>query len=213
MFFTGQKALVLAPHTDDAELGCGGTISKMLRSGVEVHIAAFSTAAESVPDGFELNSIKNEFEDSCRFFGIASDHVYIYDFPVRKLNFHRQEVLDHLVVLRTQIQPDIVFIPATFDLHQDHQVLSAEGLRAFKEKTLLGYELPWNHISFEATAFVELQDIDVENKWGSLQCYKTQLHLQRSYFTQKFVEGLAAVRGTQIKAKYAEAFQVLKVCL
>jgi len=213
MFRNGRIALVLAPHTDDAELGCGGTIAKMLRHGMEVHIAAFSTAAESVPEGFGLESIKEEFVESCQSFGIPDDQVYVYDFPVRKLSYHRQEVLDDLIFLRKKIDPDMVYVPATFDLHQDHQVLNAEGLRAFKERTLLGYELPWNHISFDATGFVELGDEDVAAKWRALQCYKTQLFLERPYFTEKFIEGLAAVRGTQIHKKYAEAFQVLKVCL
>ena len=46
-----RRVLVLAPHTDDAELGCGGTIARLLRDGVDVFVAAFSTAEESLPPG------------------------------------------------------------------------------------------------------------------------------------------------------------------
>jgi len=48
---TMRRVLVLAPHTDDAELGCGGTIARLLTDGADVFVAAFSTAEESLPPG------------------------------------------------------------------------------------------------------------------------------------------------------------------
>ena len=44
--------LVLAPHTDDGEFGCGGTMARLIKNGAEVTYVAFSTAAKSVPEGF-----------------------------------------------------------------------------------------------------------------------------------------------------------------
>ena len=52
--------LVLAPHTDDGELGCGGTMDRLVKSGTDVHYAAFSTAEKSVPTGYPADILKNE---------------------------------------------------------------------------------------------------------------------------------------------------------
>lgn len=88
-----------------------------------------------------------------------------------------------------------------------------EGLRAFKETSVMGYELPWNHISFSAQAFFSLEEAHIQKKWSALQAYRSQLELRRSYFTEDFIRGLAKMRGTQIKREWAEAFEVLRVVL
>lgn len=209
----GKPVLMLAPHTDDVELGCGGTLARLLREGYEVHVAAFSSAADSIPGGFPLDTLQKEFRAACASFGLRETQVHLYNYPVRKLNFHRQDVLEDLVKLRAKLDPSVIFIPATTDLHQDHETLSAEGLRAFKERTVLGYELPWNHIEFSANAFITLTTGDLQAKWQALEHYETQLYLKRPYFTREFVEGLARVRGSQVKVEFAEAFQVLRVAL
>jgi len=208
-----QKALVLAPHTDDAELGCGGTIARLLEEGVDVHVAAFSTAEESLPPGFPSDTLRNEFLQAMLFIGVPKSNLYVYEFPVRKLSYHRQEVLEELVALRRSIGPDLIFIPSGHDLHQDHQVVHAEGLRAFKDLSVLGYELPWNHISFSAQAFFRLEDRHLDKKWEALCFYKSQLDIERLYFSKDFLVGLARLRGTQVKHPLAEAFEVLRIRL
>ncbi len=206
-----KKILVLAPHTDDAELGCGGSIARLIEEGSEVIVAAFSTAEESLPKGSPKDTLKNEFIKAMPHLGVTSANTLVYNYPVRKLSYHRQEVLEEIVKLRKQYAPDMVFLPSGNDLHQDHQVLHNEGLRAFKETSVLGYELPWNHIHFSAQAFFSLTNGHLSKKWDSLQEYKTQLELLRPYFTKEFIYGLAKVRGIQIKTEYAEAFEVLRI--
>ena len=109
------------------------------------------------------------------------------------------------------VKPEIVFLPSGNDLHQDHQVLHLEGVRAFKDVTVWGYDLPWNHVTFSAQAFVTLERRHVEAKWEALKCYESQLQLKRAYFSWEFVESLARVRGTQVKADYAEAYEVVRI--
>ncbi len=205
-----KKVLLLAPHTDDAELGCGGTMARMLENGIEIHVAAFSTARASLPPGADPDLLKNEFIASMKFFGIPEEQLYIYDYEVRKLNYSRQEVLEELVRLRASIAPDMVLVPSGSDLHQDHQVVHNEGLRAFKEVTVWGYELPWNHISFSAQAFVTLEKRHLDKKWEALKLYESQFVKQRQYFTEEFIYGLAKVRGTQVRSEYAESYEVIR---
>lgn len=206
-----QKVLVLAPHTDDAELGCGGTIIRMLENDVDVYVAAFSTARASLPPGSDPDLLREEFNAAMDLLEIPEKRRFIYDYQVRKLQSSRQEVLEELVKLKREIQPEMVLLPSGSDLHQDHRVVYNEGLRAFKEVTVWGYELPWNHITFSAQAFVTLTEAQIDRKWEVLQLYESQVQKERNYFTEDFIRGLARVRGVQVKAEYAEAFEVVRV--
>lgn len=208
-----SNALILAPHTDDAELGCGGSMARFLEEGITLHVAVFSTADESLPPGTPKGTLKDEFYHAMEIMGIPEKQLHVYDYPVRRLSYFRQEVLEELIGLRRLTKPDIIFIPSGQDLHQDHKVVYNEGLRAFKDLSLLGYELPWNHITFSAQAFISLEMHHLNKKWEALQAYKTQLQLERPYFSPDFLNGLARLRGTQVKAKWAEAFEVIRIRL
>jgi LmbE family N-acetylglucosaminyl deacetylase len=206
-----RRVLALSPHTDDSELGCGGTLARLVDEGADVFVAAFSIAADSLPEGAPRDTLDLEFRQAVPILGVPPANLIVCDFPVRKFPFHRQEILEELVRLGRQVDPDLVLLPSRADLHQDHQVIHAEGLRAFKHLTILGYELPWNHIQFPAHAFVTLQPHHLELKWRALQAYKSQLQLGRVYFQPEFINGLARVRGTQVKADWAEAFEVVRI--
>lgn len=206
-----KVVLILAPHTDDAELGCGGTIARLVEEETAVFVAAFSTAEASLPPGVPANTLKIEFLDAMTKLGVPSSNLFVFDFPVRRLSYYRQEVLEELVRLRREINPEMVILPSGSDLHQDHQIVNGEGLRAFKDLSVLGYELPWNHIAFSAQAFVTIQRRHLEAKWNALQAYATQIELKKPYFSWEFIEGLALVRGVQVKAPYAEAFDVMRI--
>ena len=127
-----DNVFVLAPHTDDGELGAGGTISKLIERGSNVYYFAFSTAEESVPDGFPKDILKTEVYQATSLLGIPSKNVVIYDYPVRKLNYARQEILENLMKHRSEMLPDLVLMPSLNDIHQDHSTIAHEGLRAFK---------------------------------------------------------------------------------
>ena len=147
-----KKILVLAPHTDDGELGAGGTIARLIEEGAEVYYAAFSTAEESVPEGFPKDILKNEVKAATSKLGIKPENLFIYNYQVRKLNYVRQEILEELVKLRKQFDFDLILLPCLHDLHQDHSTVAQEGVRAFKNVSIYGYELIWNNLSFNVSA-------------------------------------------------------------
>lgn len=208
-----RRVLVLAPHTDDAELGCGGTIARMIEEHVDVHVAVFSTAEESLPPGSHPGTLKREFLEAMPQLGVPTSNLVVFEYPVRRLSYHRQEVLEELVKLRRTLVPDLVLLPSGSDVHQDHQVVYAEGMRAFRDASILGYELPWNHVTFSAQAFVVLERRHLDLKWKALQAYRSQLELRRPYFCKEFIDSLARVRGTQVRAEYAEVYEVVRVRL
>ena len=206
-----KTVLVLAPHTDDAELGCGASIARFVEEGSDVFVAAFSSAEDSLPVGAPKDLLKQEFYKAIPLLGVQKENTAVYDYQVRRLSYFRQEVLEEMVKLKKQIQPDMVLLPSGQDVHQDHQVIHMEGLRAFKDNTILGYELPWNHVTFSTQAFIVVEEHHLNKKYLALNEYKSQMELERPYFTRDFLFGLARVRGTQIKEKYAEAFEVIRI--
>jgi len=204
----GKKILILAPHTDDGELGCGGTIAKAIEANSEVYYVALSTAEPSVPKGFPKNRLEIEVKKATKKLGIKKDHLIIYNYEVRKLNYVRQEILEKLVELERKIKPDIVFLPSSKDTHQDHLTATQEGIRAFKHSSILGYELIWNNLSFNTDCFVKISKGQLNKKIRALSTYKTQTG--KNYMDPKFIESLATVRGVQIGSKYAESFEVIR---
>ena len=203
-----KNILVLAPHTDDGEFGCGGSIAKLVEEGANVFYVAFSTAEESVPKHFPKNILEIEVKEATERLGIPKQNLIIYKYAVRKLNFFRQDILEELVTLKKDINPDLVLLPSPNDLHQDHFTISMEGKRAFKNTSILAYELPWNTITFHTQSFIKLSKKHIDKKIDALKAYKSQEH--RPYASEKFITSLAVTRGTQIGTPYAEAFEVIR---
>jgi LmbE family N-acetylglucosaminyl deacetylase len=200
--------LVLAPHTDDGEFGCGGTIAKFIEEGKDVFYVAFSTAEDSVPESYPRNTLEIEVREAIKILGINPNNLIIYKFQVRKLNYVRQEILEELIKIKIKISPDLVFIPSPNDLHQDHYTVAMEGKRAFKQISILGYELPWNNITFHTQSFIKLEERHIIKKIEALKAYKSQQN--RFYANEEFIRSLAITRGTQISVRYAEAFEVIR---
>lgn len=206
-----KNVLVLAPHTDDGELGAGATISKLIEHGAKVTYVAFSTASQSVPEGFPSDVLKTEVQDATLSLGIAPENLIIYDYEVRKLNYFRQEILEDLIGLRRSKNYDLVLTPSLQDIHQDHATVSIESLRAFKNTTILGYELIWNNLSFDTKCFVKLNEIHLLDKCIALKKYRSQGY--RSYLSEEFIFSLAKTRGVQAGCDYAECFEVIRMYL
>src|SRR6478735_7346919 len=139
---SGKRILVLAPHTDDGELGCGGTLARLVRSN-EVYYVAFSSCKQSVPIGFGEDVLKEEMKDATKILGIKEENIIMMDYDVRRFSYQRQEILDDLIRIKKELSPDLIFMPSPTDIHQDHCTITSEGIRAFKYASILSYEMPW----------------------------------------------------------------------
>lgn len=203
-----KRILVLAPHTDDGEFGCGGAVARMIREGHEVTYVAFSAAEESVLPHLPRDILRTEVLQATRVLGIRTGQCVVHNFTVRKFPEQRQDILETMVQLNKEVRPDMVFLPSAGDTHQDHAVIAQEGFRAFKKTTMLGYEVPWNNLDFRTSSFIILKEEDVSLKVSALSCYESQKH--RVYATKDFIYSLATVRGTQIGHAYAEAFELIR---
>lgn len=208
MFGNKKRILILAPHTDDGEFGCGGTIAKLIEEGHDVYYAAFSACQQSVLPQFPSDILITEVKAATTVLGIRPENLVLFDYDVRTFGYHRQEILDDLIKLRSEIAPDIVFMPEKDDVHQDHQTIAQEGLRAFKFSSVLSYELPWNNITFTTSSFVHLSEEQVVVKINALREYQSQAH--RPYSDEDFIRSMARIRGVQIGTQYAEAFDIIR---
>ncbi|MBR9859218.1 PIG-L family deacetylase [bacterium] len=208
MISTKQKILILAPHTDDGEFGCGASIAKWIEEGKEVYYATFSACKQSVLPQFPEDILITEVKAATQVLGIKPSNLILFDYDVRTFNYHRQDILDDLIKLRNDIQPDLVLMPSKNDIHQDHKTIMEEGLRAFKFTSILCYEMPWNNLNFNTTCFSLLTENQLHTKIEALKQYKSQAH--RPYSNPEFIKGLAISRGVQISKTYAEVFEVLR---
>lgn len=207
----GSTALVLAPHTDDGEFGCGGSIAKMIESGMRVVYVAFSAAERSVSPEYPRDVLRNEVRAATRTLGIAPEDCLVLHFEVRRFPEQRQEILDAMIELQQTYKPSLVMLPSPNDTHQDHSVIAYEGFRAFKRTTMLGYEVPWNNLEFKTSCFVKLTEQQLKKKLDALAKYESQHN--RTYSNAEYIRALAITRGMQIQTPLAEVFEVIRLVI
>ncbi len=206
-----DRVLVVSPHTDDGELGAGGTIARLLEEGKDIHYVAFSGCQQSLVEGLPSDTLKIECQNSTKTLGIVRpERMTLLNYEVRTFPMFRQEILDTLIELKQKIKPDLVLVPSSNDTHQDHSTIFQEALRAFKkEASIWGYEHPWNNLSFATDIFFRLNPEHLEKKIRALQEYKSQNG--KSYFDEGYIRSLAYSRGTQVDWPYAEAFELVRL--
>jgi N-acetylglucosamine malate deacetylase 1 len=205
-----DRVLILSPHTDDGELSSGGTIAKFIEQGKEIFYTALSSCEKSIPDSLEKDILIYECRSALSELTVPENNIFIFDFEVREFQKARQEILDQMVQLSKDIQPDLVICPSSYDVHQDHQVVYNECLRSFKKAaSIWGMEHPWNNITFRTDIFVELEEKHIQMKVEALKKYGSQSF--REYFDEKYITSWAYTRGMNIGIRYAEVFECIRI--
>lgn len=205
-----DKILILSPHTDDGEIGAGGTIARFVEEQKIIYYVAFSSCEVSVPKGFPEDALKNECKKATNILGIKHENVILLNYEVRTFPLHRQKILDDMIALNKQIKPDLVLAPSANDTHQDHQIIYEEALRAFKKtSSIWGYEHPWNNLTFTTDIFVRLEEKHIDKKIEAMRQYESQDF--RPYFDEKYIRALAYTRGAQVDYLFAETFGLLRL--
>jgi LmbE family N-acetylglucosaminyl deacetylase len=170
-----MKILAIGAHYDDIELGCGGTLHKLIQKGHDVFYLGLS-------DCF-IESLHTECLNSLNELGIKK--YILSTVPNRTFSQNRQIILDTLIRVREEFMPDVIFTHGSKDFHQDHEIVHKECLRAFKETTMLGYNHPWNTIHSVTHLSVS---IDVAKKISILRHYVSQS--ARKYMQTEYIEAM-----------------------
>ena len=195
-----ENVLFLGAHPDD-EMGCAGLLFELSTRGSRVDFVTFSQC-----DDLNGPELIDERKEALLVLGITGS--VIYDFPNRRLPEHRAEILGVLDDRRLGEAPDLVLCPTTFDAHQDHATVAIEARRAFKDTTVLGYELPLNSFNGILSGYVGLSSDAMDAKQMHVAAYRSQR--AKPYMNPTYIEGLARVRGVQSGHRWAEAFEVIR---
>jgi LmbE family N-acetylglucosaminyl deacetylase len=206
------KVLVLAPHADDLELGCGGTVARLVGEGHDIYQLCFSLAPKDISEPYDEPQRLGELLESFRVLhGTRLRVSTVATFFHRDFGRVRQEILDEIIKEKKEIEPDMVILPCANDRHQDHQVIYAEGVRGLKGlkgvKTILGYDTPWNHM-INGNFFVPLTKGDVEKKIEAIACYESVKH--KPYADPEFLWAWARFRGLQAGCEFAEVHELIR---
>jgi LmbE family N-acetylglucosaminyl deacetylase len=201
------SVLFLGAHSDDIEIGAGGTILHWLASGVAVnaHWCVLSAAGAR----------KIEAEASARAFlkGAASAKVELAAFKDSYFPYQGSELKDWFAGLKSRVDPDVILTHRRRDAHQDHREVSKLTWNAFRDHLILEYEIPkWDGDLGQPNGYIPLEAQVLERK---IELLNIHFGSQRSkdWFDAETFRGLARLRGIECRALegYAEAFILRKV--
>lgn len=196
-----KKVIGISGHTDDVEFGAGGTVHRLKEEGATVDFVTFSWA--------DQEELIEESKNSAKILGV--DNFTLHNFERRNFPKDRQKILDELIKLREN-NYDLVLVPNSGDVHQDHSVVSIETVRAFKERcTIWGYILPHNTVfGQDPRQFVKLSAKNVETKIDAIKCYQSQFKKNKIFFSVDVVMSYLRSWGSEILVEFAEKFEVIR---
>ena len=201
------QILCLGAHSDDIEIGCGGTIIKLLQAfqNLSFYWVVFSSNGER----------RKEAIDSANFLikAAKSKTIEIFQFKENYFPYSGYEIKETIDKFKTIISPDVIFTHYRNDSHQDHRLISELTWNAFRDHFILEYEIPKYDGDFGIpNFFVHLNETLCVKKINHLfNNFKTQT--QRHWFTQDLFMAILRLRGIESNApeKLAEAFYCRKM--
>src|SRR5436189_2460330 len=159
MNFYGKRVLFLGAHPDDIELGCGALLHHIVKQ-TSVLCVTLSDNQKN-PD---LQHVKDEHFASMSVLGVPKEKIILGSFTTRVFPDARQEILEYFLKLRNDFKPDLIFVHSKQDVHQDHNTMTDEALRAFRGITVLGFDVVRSSHGFFPHFLVEVTEEDVNKK-------------------------------------------------
>jgi LmbE family N-acetylglucosaminyl deacetylase len=201
------KILCLGAHSDDIEIGCGGTILRLLNDykGASAYWVVFSANAER----------QAEAEKSARLFlgKAAGKNIVIKGFRESYFPYTGEKIKEYFESLKKEFRPDIIFTHYRHDLHQDHRIISELTWNTFRDHLILEYEvMKYDGDLGSPNLFVGLSGPLCRRKIKTItNCFKSQC--SRQWFSEDVFYSLLRLRGVESNSpsKYAEAFYCRKM--
>ena len=225
--FSNEKLLVIAPHSDDEILGCGGLISKVKNGGGKVYVLIFNLGFEKDDTKESQEKRKNEVQEAMNVLKVDNYHL-IHDQPDNNRDLDVEPLHSLIEVIEStsnvsleKIAPTIVAIPTVFSHHQDHVHVHRACIAALRpistpiSKIVLSYEAPehsrWSASGvFEPNLFVEIDDV-IENKIMAFNKYRSQI--RPGGRDDESIRNQAKYRGREVGKNLCEAFYVHRFIL
>ncbi|MBN2144541.1 MAG: PIG-L family deacetylase [Candidatus Aureabacteria bacterium] len=221
-----NKILIVAAHPDDEILGCGGTITRLVKEGHEAYTLILGegiTSRDETRDirkrKREIEKLKNEVAEANQIIGVRK--IFTHDLPDNR--FDTVPFLDIVKIIeniKNQIKPSIIFTHFKDDLNIDHQITnkavitSTRPLKDEPVKTIYAFEIlsstEWNFSeSFSSDVFFDISEV-LPTKLMALKKYTNEL---RKFPFPRSLEGIelnAKNWGMKIGVAYAEAFKLIR---
>jgi LmbE family N-acetylglucosaminyl deacetylase len=204
---TPLHVLLLGAHSDDIEIGCGGTILRLIHENPEVQVTwvVFSALGER---GAEARYSAEEFLKDVRI-----KNVIVHEFRDGYFPYRGEEIKDIFEELKHETTPDLIFTHYRHDLHQDHRLLCELAWNTWRDHFILEYEIPkYDGDVGSPNFFVQLDRELCERKMATLiRFFQTQGN--KHWFTAETFQALLRIRGVECKSPggYAEAFYCRKI--
>ena len=222
-----QRLLVIAPHSDDDVLGCGGLISKIKKEGGKVFVLIFNLGFEKDDTKESQEKRKNEVQEAMNVLKVDNYHL-VHDQPDNNRDLDAEPLHSLIEVIEStssvsleKITPTIVAIPTIFSHHQDHVHVHHACIAALRpistpvSNIVLSYEAPehsrWSASGvFEPNLFVEIDDV-IENKIIAFNKYRSQI--RPGGRDDDSIRNQAKYRGQEVGKNLCEAFYVHRFIL
>lgn len=206
MNFFGKRVLFLGAHPDDIELGCGGLLHHIVtKTDADVLCVTLSDNQKN-PD---LKNVKDEHYASMQKLGVPREKIVFGPFITRVFPDTRQDILEYFLKLRKDFKPDLIFVHSKEDIHQDHNVMTEEALRAYRGITVLGFDVVRSSYGFFPHFIVEVTEEDVNKKIEALSQYET--YRDRYYFNAELTRSIMVRHGALAECPFAEGFDILRI--
>jgi LmbE family N-acetylglucosaminyl deacetylase len=204
MNFSGKRVLFLGAHPDDIELGCGALLHHIVKKTVVLCVTLSDN--QKNPD---LQNVKSEHLEAMAVLGVPEEKIILGPFTTRVFPDARQEILEYFLKLRREFKPDLIFVHSKQDVHQDHNTMTEEALRAFRGITVLGFDVVRSSYDFFPHFLVEVTEEDVNKKIEALSKYET--YRDRYYFNSELTRSIMVRHGALAERPFAEGFDIIRI--
>jgi len=204
MIFYGKRVLFIGAHPDDIELGAGALIHHITSCSDVLCVTLSDNQKNPL-----LKSVVEENYASMNVLGIPKEKVIVGKFTTRNFPDARQDILEYMLKLRRDYQPEIIFVHSKQDVHQDHNVITDEALRAYRGITVLGYDVIRSSYGFFPHFLAEVNEEDVNKKIEALSQYKT--YADKNYFSPELLRAIMVRHGSFAEVPFAEGFDILRI--
>ncbi len=200
----GKRVLFLGAHPDDIEIGAGALIAKIVDQ-CEVLCITLSDNQKNP----KLKNVADEHRESMRILGVKPENDILGPFETRRFPDERQGILEYMLRYHREFQPELVFVHSQQDVHQDHNTVTTEALRAFRGVTVLGFDVIRSSYGFFPHFLIGVEEEHVQKKVKALAAYKTYQHVY--YFQEELTRSILIRNGAVAERPLAEGFDILRV--
>jgi LmbE family N-acetylglucosaminyl deacetylase len=201
--------LCLGAHSDDIEIGCGGTILRLLRAfpSTRFHWVVFSS--NRVRRGEALRSANLFLK------GAKSKQIVVRSFRDGFFPYQGAKIKEEFERLKKRLSPDLIFTHYRHDLHQDHRLLNELTWNTFRNHLILEYEIPkYDGDMGSPNVFVPLEE-SIRKQKAELLDRAFQTQRTKHWFSDGTFSALMRLRGVEAnsRTRFAEAFYGRKISL